>query len=62
MSGYRGRNNNSGNYNSRNKKKVLPKEPPFTAYVGNMPSGIIQSDVEEIFEACNFLRAGEKGL
>jgi RNA recognition motif-containing protein len=31
-------------------KKPLPTEPPFLAFVGNLPQGIVQSDVVQIFE------------
>lgn len=31
-------------------KKSLPSEPPFVAYIGNLPNGIVQGDVQKIFE------------
>lgn len=31
-------------------KKPLPSEPPFLAFVGNLPQGIVQGDVIQIFE------------
>lgn len=34
----------------RSGKKPFPSEPPFTAFVGNLPNGIVQGDVNKIFQ------------
>ena len=38
-----------GGGGGRRVRKPMPEEPPFTAYVGNLPSGVTQGDVEKIF-------------
>lgn len=39
-----------GGGNRRGGRKPLPTEPPFTAYVGNLPTGVVQGDVNRFFE------------
>ena len=39
----------SGGYGGERQKRPLPDEPPFTAYVGNLPNGIVQGDVQYMF-------------
>lgn len=33
----------------RNFNKPVPSSPPYVAYLGNLPNGITQGDVENIF-------------
>ncbi|ENN71443.1 hypothetical protein D910_09896 [Dendroctonus ponderosae] len=42
-------NRDYGGGGRRGGRRPLPTEPPFTAYVGNLPTGIVQGDVNRIF-------------
>ncbi|CAH1800516.1 unnamed protein product, partial [Owenia fusiformis] len=47
--GYGNRDNRGGGGAPRE----MPTEPPFTAYVGNLPQGLVQGDLVEIFNELN---------
>ena len=57
--GYRGGGGGgSGGYDSRSGgggrrggHRPIPDEAPFTAYIGNLPTGIVQGDIEQIFSS-----------
>ncbi|KAK9751996.1 RNA recognition motif [Popillia japonica] len=49
--GYNDRDNRDfGGGGRRGGRKPFPSEPPYTAFVGNLPNGTIQQDIFDLFE------------
>jgi len=64
----RDRYQDGGNYGSRGSqnsgggsRKQIPDEPPFTAFVGNLPNGLVQGDVDDMFKKLK-VNCGSKAL
>ena len=51
--GYEARSGGGGGGSGgrRGGHRPIPDEAPFTAYIGNLPTGIVQGDIEQIFSS-----------
>ncbi|XP_017030005.2 eukaryotic translation initiation factor 4H isoform X2 [Drosophila kikkawai] len=50
MAGRGGYEHARGGFGGDRQAKQLPQEPPFVAFVGNLPQGLVQGDVIKIFQ------------
>ncbi|XP_020805122.1 eukaryotic translation initiation factor 4H [Drosophila serrata] len=50
MAGRGGYEHARGGFGGDRQGKQLPQEPPFVAFVGNLPQGLVQGDVIKIFQ------------